>query len=130
MLWKTIFVSFFLSNRNIIKKRLGSSISSEQTLESNNSHIINTNDYLEAINKIRKTRFSNVVSGYDLRYNETDKSSMNNISRYFNIIKTLEIIESNRISVNDKLDIIEQYNDDMKTKYVPNINANNLISDW
>lgn len=130
MLWKTIFVSFFLSNRNIIKKMLGSSISSEQTLESNNSHIINTNDYLEAINKIRKTRFSNVVSGYDLRYNETDKSSMNNISRYFNIIKTLEIIESNRISVNDKLDIIEQYNDDMKTKYVPNINANNLISDW
>jgi hypothetical protein len=130
MFWKTFFVSFFFTNRNIIKNSLRSLISSEQTLESNNSHIINTNDYLEAMNNIRKNRLFKAVSGYDLRYNETDKSSMYNISRYFHIMKTLEIIESNSVSVNDKLDIIEKYDDESITKYVPNIYANNLLNDW
>jgi hypothetical protein len=44
----------------------------------------------------------------------------------------LKAIESSNISINEKIDIIEQYNNDKKeiSKYVPNINRNNLLDDW
>jgi len=74
----------------------------------------------------------NSYSGYDLRYNDSDYniSSIYHISQYFRILEFLKVIESNSVSLNDKLDIIERYNNDLVTKYVPNINANNLMNDW
>jgi hypothetical protein len=130
MFWQTFFFSFVFNNKSIIKNKLSSTLASDPLPDSIN--IYNTTNNLETINNIFYPKMFKSYSGYDLRYNDSDYniSSIYNISRYFHILEILKVIESNSVSVNDKLDIIEQYNDDIITKYVPNINANNLMKDW
>jgi hypothetical protein len=130
MFWQTFFFSFIFNNKSIIKNKLGSTIASDPLPDSIN--IYNTTNNLETINNIFYPKMFKSYSGYDLRYNDSDYniSSICNITRYFRILEILKVIESNSVSVNDKLDIIEQYNDDLITKYAPNLNANNLMNDW
>jgi hypothetical protein len=130
MFWQTFFFSFIFNNKHIIKNKLSSTIASDPLPDSIN--IYNSTYNLETINNIFYPKMFNSYSGYDLRYNDSDYniSSIYHISRYFRILEILKVIESNSVSVNDKLDIIEQYNDDLVTKYAPNINANNLMNDW
>jgi hypothetical protein len=130
MFWQTFFFSFIFNNKSIIKNKLGSTLASDPLPDSIN--IYNTTNNLETINHIFYPKMFKSYSGYDLRYNDSDYniSSIYHISRYFRILEILKVIESNTVSENDKLDIIEQYNDDLVTKYVPNINANNLMNDW
>jgi hypothetical protein len=130
MFWQTFFFSFIFNNKHIIKNKLSSTIASDPLPDSIN--IYNSTYNLETINNIFYPEMFNSYSGYDLRYNDSDYniSSIYHISRYFRILEILKVIESNSVSVNDKLDIIEQYNNDLVTKYAPNINANNLMNDW
>jgi len=130
MFWQTFFFSFIFNNKHIIKNKLSSTIASDPLPDSIN--IYNSTYNLETINNIFYPEIFNSYSGYDLRYNDSDYniSSIYHISRYFRILEILKVIESNSVSVNDKLDIIEQYNNDLVTKYAPNINANNLMNDW
>jgi hypothetical protein len=130
MFWQTFFFSFIFNNKHIIKNKLSSTIASDPLPDSIN--IYNSTYNLETINNIFYPEIFNSYSGYDLRYNDSDYniSSIYHISRYFRILEILKVIESNSVSVNDKLDIIEQYNHDLVTKYLPNINANNLMNDW
>jgi hypothetical protein len=130
MFWQTFFFSFIFNNKHIIKNKLSSTLASDPLPDSIN--IYNTTNNLETINHIFYPKMFKSYSGYDLRYNDSDYniSSIYHISRYFRILEILKVIESNTVSENDKLDIIEQYNDDLVTKYVPNINANNLMNDW
>jgi len=130
MFWQTFFFSFIFNNKSIIKNKLGSTIASDPLPDSIN--IYNTTNNLETINNIFYPKMFKSYSGYDLRYNDSDYniSSICNITRYFRILEILKVIESNSVSVNDKLDIIEQYNDDLITKYAPKLNANNLMNDW
>jgi hypothetical protein len=130
MFWQTFFFSFIFNNKSIIKNKLGSTIASDPLPDSIN--IYNTTNNLETINNIFYPKMFKSYSGYDLRYNDSDYniSSICNITRYFRILEILKVIESNSVSVNDKLYIIEQYNDDLITKYAPNLNANNLMNDW
>lgn len=128
MFWQTFFFSFVFNNKNVIKNKLGSLLTSDSLPD----YIYNSSNNLEKINNIYSPRLFTAFSGYDLRYNESDYniSSIYHITRYFRISEILKVIESNSVSVNDKLDIIEQYNDDLITKYAPNLNANNLMGDW
>jgi hypothetical protein len=130
MFWQTFFFSFVFNNKSIIKNKLSSLLTSDSLPDSIN--IYNTTNNLETINNIFYPKMFKSYSGYDLRYNDSDYniSSICNITRYFRILEILKVIESNSVSVNDKLDIIEQYNDDLITKYAPNLNANNLMNDW
>jgi hypothetical protein len=130
MFWQTFFFSFVFNNKSIIKNKLSSTLASDPLPDSIN--IYNTTNNLETINNIFYPKMFKSYSGYDLRYNDSDYniSSICNITRYFRILEILKVIESNSVSVNDKLDIIEQYNDDLITKYAPNLNANNLMNDW
>lgn len=134
MFWKTFFFSFVFNNKNIIRNKLSSILESDSLPDYMNIYnITNSNGIdLEKINNIYSPRIFKAFSGYDLRYNESDYniSSIYHITRYFRISEILKVIESNSVSVNDKLDIIEQYNDDLITKYSPNLNANNLMGDW
>jgi len=129
MFWRMFFFSFIFNNKHIIKNKLSSTLVSDPLPE---YIIINNNtNNLETINNIYSPKKIKAYSGYDLRYNKTDYSSIYNISRYFRIVDILKIIESNDVGVNDKLDIIDQYNNDIsESKYVPNINTNNLMNDW
>ena len=136
MFWQTFFCSFFLNNKSKIINKLGSMLSCHTLPELNNSY--NNDKYnLETLynydsSKLHKSK--NRDNGYDLRVNETlnqDKSSMYNISRYFHIIEIIKIIESENISNDEKINIIDKYNNDnIISKYVPNINARNLMNDW
>jgi len=130
MFWQTFFFSFIFNNKHIIKNKLSSTLASDPLPDSIN--IYNTTNNLETINHIFYPKMFKSYSGYDLRYNDSDYniSSIYHNSRYFRILEILKVIESNTVSENDKLDIIKQYNDDLVTKYVPNINANNLMNDW
>jgi hypothetical protein len=130
MFWQTFFFSFIFNNKHIIKNKLSSTLASDPLPDSIN--IYNTTNNLETINHIFYPKMFKSYSGYDLRYNDSDYniSSIYHISRYFRILEILKVIESNSVSENVKLDIIEEYNDDLITKYVPNINANNLMNDW
>jgi hypothetical protein len=129
MFWQTFFFSFIFNNKHIIKNKLSSTLVSDPLPDYMN--IYNYTNNLETINNIYSPNIFKAYSGYDLRYNNTDYSSIYNISRYFRILDILKIIESNNIAVNDKLDIIDQYSNDIsESKYVPNINANNLMNDW
>jgi hypothetical protein len=129
MFWQTFFFSFVFNNKHIIKNKLSSTLASDSLPDYMN--IYNNTNNLETINNIFSPNILKAYSGYDLRYNKTDNSSFYHISRYFRILEILKLIESNRVSVNDKLDVIDQYNNDIsESKYVPNINANNLMNDW
>jgi hypothetical protein len=130
MFWQTFFFSFIFNNKSIIKNKLSSMLASDTLPDS--IDIFNTTTNLETINHIFYPKMFKTYSGYDLRYNDSDYniSSIYHISRYFRILEILRVIESNTVSVNNKLEIIEQYNDDLVTKYMPNINANNLMNDW
>jgi hypothetical protein len=128
MFWQNFFFSFIFNNKNVIKNKLSYTLTSDSLTEYTN--IYNSTYNLETINNIYSPRLFTSFSGYDLRYNKTDNSTIYHISRYFRIIEILKIIESDRVSVSDKLDIIDQYDDDLISKYVPNINANNLMNDW
>jgi len=130
MFWQTFFFSFVFNNKHIIKNKLSSTLASDSLPDYMN--IYNNTNNLETINNIFYPKMLKSYSGYDLRYNDSDNnSSIYRISRYFRILEILKLIESNSVSVNDKLDIIDQYNNDIsESKYVPNINANNLMNDW
>jgi hypothetical protein len=135
MIWQTFFISFFLNNRNTLKKKLNSLLTSEPLPESKNIFTIenNVNNNLETITY--KSNNLNLNSGYDCRFNASNYENSNeiyNISRYFHILEILKAIESKKVSINDKIDIIEQYNNDESeiSKYIPNININNLFYDW
>uniref|UniRef100_A0A6C0DDY2 Uncharacterized protein n=1 Tax=viral metagenome TaxID=1070528 RepID=A0A6C0DDY2_9ZZZZ len=130
MFWQTFFFSFIFNNKGIIKNKLSSMLASYPLPDS--IDIYNNTNNLETINYISHPKMLKKYSGYDLRYNDSDYniSSIYNISRYFRILEILKVIESNTVSENNKLDIIQQYNYDLETKYVPNINANNLMNDW
>ena len=129
MFWQTVFFSFIFNNKHIIKNKLSSTLASDSLPDYMN--IYNNTNNLETITNIFYPKMFKSYSGYDLRYNVSDNSSMYHISRYFRILEILKIVESSSVSVNYKLDIIDQYNDDIsESKYVPNINANNLMNDW
>jgi hypothetical protein len=133
MFWKTFFFSFVFNNKNIIRNKLSCILESDSLPDYMNIYnITNSNgNNLETINYIHTPKVFKAISGYDLRYNKTENSTVYNISRYFRILEILKVIESSSISVNDKLDIIDQYNNDISvSKYVSNIYANNLINDW
>jgi len=134
MFWQTFFFSFIFNNKHIIHNKLSSTLASDpmpDSIDIFNTTTTTTNN-LETISHIFYPKMFNSYSGYDLRYNDSDYniSSIYHISQYFRVLEFLKVIESNSISVNDKLDIIERYNNDLVTKYVPNINANNLMNDW
>jgi hypothetical protein len=76
--------------------------------------------------------FSNNVSGYDMRYNQTnDDEMLLNITRFNYQMKLLNKLNSPNVSQKDKLDAIEQYNiDNRPSKYLPNIKAGGLFKDW
>jgi hypothetical protein len=136
MIWQTFFISFFLNNRTIFKKKLNSILSSEPLpeLKYKPNEENNTINNLETISY--KPNFFNPKSGYDCRFNISDYENQNHsfytISRYFHILDILKILESDTICTNNKIDVIEQYNNDNSniSKYVPNININNLLDDW
>jgi hypothetical protein len=97
-----------------------------------NTYNTSNNNNLETINITYSPKIFKSLKGYDLRYNNINESepSIYIISRYFRILEILNLIENNSISVNEKIDIIKQYNDDSITKYIPNINIDNLLNDW
>jgi hypothetical protein len=135
MIWQTFICSFFLNNKNEFKNKIGSMLSCDNLSELNNLYInekynLETHNY--DLSKFHKSKYKN--SGYDLRINETiqeDKTYINNITRYFHIIEIINIIESENVSNDDKINIIDNYNNDIIiSKYAPNINARNLMDDW
>ena len=135
MIWQTFFISFFLNNKSVFKKKLNSLLTSEPLPESKSIFIKenNTSNNLETISY--KSNILNLNSGYDCRFNASnynDNTSFYNISRYFHILEILKALESSSMATNDKIDIVEKFNNDKTeiSKYVPNINRNNLLDDW
>lgn len=130
MFWQTIFFSFFF-NKSVTKNKLCSMLTEDPLPGFINIH--NNTNNLETINIFFYPKMLKSYNGYDSRYGDSDYniSSIYNISRYFNILEILKVIESKSISTNEKLDTIQQYNNDIsESKYVPNLNANNLMNDW
>jgi len=134
MIWQTFFIGFFLNNKSILKNKLNSILSSEPVPEPESKSIYTKQNYssnnLETISY--KSDIFNSKSGYDCRFENKNNSAIYNISRHFQILDILKILENRAISTNNKLDIIEQINNDASdiSKYVPNINKNNLLNDW
>ena len=137
MIWRTLLVSFFLNNRIIFKNKLCSVVTFEPLPESK-YEFTKQNNYTNNLETISyKSNIFNLNSGYDCRHNiynyeNKNYSAIYNISRYFHILEILKIIESDTFSTSDKIDIIEKFNNDETeiSKYVPNINRNNLLDDW
>jgi hypothetical protein len=120
MIWKTFLFSFFLNQRNNIKKCIFKATLSTET----NLAIIYKNDTY-----YNKTYYS----GYDERFNNTvdETELIYNISRFFYKQNLLKTLQQDDVSIITKLDYIHKYNCENNPSITsPNIQAGELWKDW
>jgi hypothetical protein len=79
------------------------------------------------------TRYSYLRAGKDERYNETsdlDLELLDKIKMYNHKLKVLQRLEDDKVSIFDKIELIE--NEDIDDFYMrsPNITSGGLFDDW
>jgi len=127
-MWKSIFVSLFLQTKRYTY------ILNNQCTSYDYGEFLNINKKLISKN-INTSNFS--IPGNDDRYNFTDNKKkldqevLLNITKFIIQSDLLKKINNNKTSLNDKIKLIDQYNQDYgDTSISDNIESGGLYNDW
>jgi hypothetical protein len=79
------------------------------------------------------TRYSHPYAGNDMRYNETsnlDLEILNKIKMYNHKFQVLKHLEDERISIFDKINLVEKEDINNLCMRSPNITSGGLFNEW
>jgi len=138
MFWKLLFVSFVLKNNRINRMILMDSVSNTaipKRQRSNSDDFEVLNQPIHVIQNRSYQLFFYNRSGYDERYNSSkypsDQDIIFNITRFYHQMELLKKIESQKVSQQNKVKLVEEYNkNENPSPMVPNIHAGELYKDW
>jgi hypothetical protein len=137
MLFKVFLIGFILkniNNRNVILNGAVSTNAVHQRQRSYSEDFENLNSTTNIDLNITHS-FFNRKHGYDERYNASkfkpDDEILLNITKFNRQMDLLNKLESKRVSINDKVKLIDDYNrNENENPILPNIKQGGLYKDW